>query len=119
MTELRPCPFCGSSDVAVEHASGSGSYRAVWCYQCESQGPSKRDDDAAAYAWNRRPESETREPDGWVTALEVSDLRDPAQGEAVIFSDLAGARYNHDLTSVEPMGELLPVYFGTPPREGK
>ena len=52
MTELRPCPFCGSDRLL--HTGGA----RVWvsCIACYGEGPVLRDKSAASEAWNRRPD---------------------------------------------------------------
>lgn len=41
MTSPKPCPFCGSENVAVVEGS-TFRWRAVWCADCEAIGPSVR-----------------------------------------------------------------------------
>jgi Lar family restriction alleviation protein len=47
--ELKPCPFCGSTNLNVTHES---SY--VMCYGCDADGPVTRPSAAAIAAWNNR-----------------------------------------------------------------
>ncbi|MFK3794785.1 Lar family restriction alleviation protein [Pseudomonas sp. NPDC088444] len=47
--ELKPCPFCGGTNLQVTEAS---SY--VMCYGCDADGPVGRPADAAIAAWNNR-----------------------------------------------------------------
>lgn len=53
MSELKPCPFCGSNNVDL---SGylNGRYYDVACMACEAKGPVAQLADGAAEAWNRR-----------------------------------------------------------------
>jgi Lar family restriction alleviation protein len=59
--EMKPCPFCGSDDIAVVPAEDSPDYDAdypvvVACMDCSADGPD-RDFKSAAEAiavWNRR-----------------------------------------------------------------
>ena len=58
MTDLLPCPFCGSTNLRYEFA---GSQGYICCDNCGTQGPCDEqaadpicDDDAAYAAWNRR-----------------------------------------------------------------
>lgn len=57
MTNLKPCPFCGSEDLQVRK-----SY--VECLGCGTMGPDKSDDASACTLWNQRapqlPEDEYR-----------------------------------------------------------
>ena len=58
MSELRPCPFCTSSDVRV--IDSSRGWRTVRCYKCLARGPADQSDaspmeDADLIAaWNTR-----------------------------------------------------------------
>lgn len=53
MSELKPCPFCGSKNVVV---SNWGLWRC-WCQEClaKTSDEIKRAD--AIEAWNRRAEN--------------------------------------------------------------
>ena len=60
MTDLLPCPFCGSTNLRFEF---SGSQGYIECNECGTQGPCDEQaadpicDMGAAYeAWNRRVE---------------------------------------------------------------
>lgn len=61
MSELKPCPACGSEAVIT----GCGGLRAI-CknWDCQMTGPRKMDRDDAAAAWNAlpRPLRWTKEP---------------------------------------------------------
>ncbi len=59
--ELKPCPFCGSTDLFVERATYSACY--VQCDGCGAHGPTEdqeSDDEgtpgekSAREAWNKR-----------------------------------------------------------------
>lgn len=54
MTQLKPCPFCGSTRVdQLTHISALADF--VHCNNCCTQGPFHNDDPAAARdAWNTR-----------------------------------------------------------------
>ena len=47
MTELKPCPFCGSKNVADMNGW-------VQCLNCNATGPDNFDHLRAIEAWNRR-----------------------------------------------------------------
>lgn len=50
LSELLPCPFCGS-----DHLDGSfGEACYVWCMYCGTEGPVSRDEKEAHELWNRR-----------------------------------------------------------------
>ena len=51
MNELKPCPFCGSTDLFVE--DGIDHYR-IECRSCLASGPAVRMPDEAAKPWNLR-----------------------------------------------------------------
>ena len=66
MTDLLPCPFCGSTNLRYEFA---GSQGYICCDDCGTQGPCDEqaadptcDHDAAYAAWNRRDPA-TPKPD--------------------------------------------------------
>lgn len=51
-TELKPCPFCGSTNLVVD---SSDMYRwYVECWDCEADGPFADDEGLAIEAWNKR-----------------------------------------------------------------
>lgn len=57
--ELKPCPFCGGRDLAVEwiELADRGEKRlehAVQCRGCGADGPSGRTREEAASLWNTR-----------------------------------------------------------------
>lgn len=52
MSDLLPCPFCGSDDIRVRD-SGFASWFGH-CEQCRAQGTESLTTDEAEAAWNRR-----------------------------------------------------------------
>ena len=50
--KLKPCPFCGSSKVAIEEADDFLFY--VECAKCGSKGADSTDADRAVENWNKR-----------------------------------------------------------------
>jgi len=64
MSELKPCPFCNSTNIGTFD-------KVIWCVDCYAEGPSGRDEERCVTLWN------TRAPDPAVTALqaEVARLR--------------------------------------------
>lgn len=53
---IDPCPFCGDEQTVLNHA-GRGKY-AVFCNECQAQGPVHDGMIPAIDAWNKatRPE---------------------------------------------------------------
>lgn len=51
LPDLKPCPFCGSEEVAT-----AGQYPYLWmfCESCYAGGPYETDAEDAITAWNRR-----------------------------------------------------------------
>lgn len=53
MSELKPCPFCGSTNWSLWY---DGAYYCVACVDCEAQGSKGKTRDEAVEAWNKREE---------------------------------------------------------------
>lgn len=75
MENIKPCPFCGPSDVSVVRTGGKSGiwqFYAVECPECGGSGPSRGDEESAVSGWNfRYPLPE----DGWlVSGEEVAAL---------------------------------------------
>ncbi|MDR0759674.1 MAG: Lar family restriction alleviation protein [Treponema sp.] len=65
MPELKPCPFCGSNDIAIDTLKGIVRVACrVQCQTCFSASCfSKREEEAVLF-WNRRPgEWHAKHPD--------------------------------------------------------
>jgi len=60
MTELKPCPFCGTKFVWIDRY---GDYFYVYCrrFACHIHGPERLRKDTAIAAWNRRAEQKAKE----------------------------------------------------------
>lgn len=54
MAELKPCPFCGSSNVEACFADEYGDIFTVICCACGSCGAVKITEQEAIEAWNKR-----------------------------------------------------------------
>ena len=56
MSERKPCPFCGSTDLEARHTPETMTpARVVKCWGCGAWGPYGSSNDAMAYeAWNTR-----------------------------------------------------------------
>ena len=56
MAELKPCPFCGGTNLTM--VSCEGEYYAG-CFTCHTCGPGGTSREEAIEAWNRRANNET------------------------------------------------------------
>ena len=65
MEKLKPCPFCGSDDVAMYELYPSSYVR---CRACGAEGSLCDSHDEAAAAWNSRTDAK-----GLVVRFNVSD----------------------------------------------
>jgi Lar family restriction alleviation protein len=57
MTELKPCPFCGSSSNCLDiqtHQGISKDYICVCCRSCKATGVIHSTEEEAITAWNTR-----------------------------------------------------------------
>lgn len=60
--ELKPCPFCGGTDIRIDRHAGAGNgiYRrgedvySMCCYQCGATFPNRYKRELLVDAWNRR-----------------------------------------------------------------
>ena len=50
--KLKPCPFCGSTDVYTMGHKDDGWYAR--CNKCSAEGPTGETDEKAKKAWNTR-----------------------------------------------------------------
>ena len=53
MTELKPCPFCGSPPIEPWVRDWENTYSA-YCSKCGCIGPSARNEEEAVSQWNKR-----------------------------------------------------------------
>jgi len=51
MDELKPCPFCGSSDIAESRWVSGWT---ICCYDCDAEGPHALTIKEAVEKWNDR-----------------------------------------------------------------
>ena len=56
LDSLKPCPFCGGTDLHIAGASREFKMGQVYCERCDSYGPSRLFSAAGAVqaAWNKR-----------------------------------------------------------------
>ena len=57
MTELKPCPFCGSVEVKVHIPYFTDDCYMVQCYGCNCNTAIYMTANQAVEAWNRRDEN--------------------------------------------------------------
>lgn len=65
MSELKPCPFCGGSEILITRhpGAGNGIYHrgedvySMCCYQCGATFPNRYRRELLVEAWNRRTPS--------------------------------------------------------------
>ena len=50
--ELKECPFCGGSLVFI--CGDSDKFFSVVCHECNTEGPTSRNREAAITKWNTR-----------------------------------------------------------------
>lgn len=83
MSELKPCPFCGSTDV---HTSPNGeNYAYVYCNTCGAEGPTN-DIGSVAMTWNRRAQ-----PAQAVPSDVLHTFLDAAAGEGLVLGGVDAA----------------------------
>ena len=76
MSDLKPCPFCGSDHLIYNSASGIKTGRFVRCADCGTSGPTEEDDARAKAAWNEAPRRN-----------EVVELPEDADGVPIQFGE--------------------------------
>ena len=54
MDELKPCPFCGTSDRVHVRVQIGDTWFHVECANCDSRTTASRDKAKSIAAWNRR-----------------------------------------------------------------
>lgn len=71
-TDLLPCPFCESTDLAIE-VFDEGWKDRIRCHTCQAQGPPHRTKPAAIENWNRRYDHAAAEL-RWIPIRSADDL---------------------------------------------
>jgi len=116
MTDLLPCPFCGSSTLRYDFC---GSQGYIQCDECDAPGPCDEraadpicDGEAACNAWNRRAALTQPEPQG-PTDEELDELWAEIDGGGAIWAwqDFARAvltRWGRPAIEPVPVAERLP-----------
>ena len=54
MAELKPCPFCGSTELDIDINNANNYF--VYCLNCGASGRDERKFEKAKEVWNRRYE---------------------------------------------------------------
>lgn len=57
MAELKPCPFCGSTNISMWVTDRGEPFGALYYFECQNCGVKTEPDDDeidATFAWNRR-----------------------------------------------------------------
>jgi Lar family restriction alleviation protein len=127
MTDLLPCPFCGSTNLRYDFA---GSQGYIECNECGTQGPCDLraadpicDDDAACDAWNRRstpsPVPVSEQPwkrEGWCDdqgrcwmGRPLPDAPDRWDWSSAVTADNATHCLPHDIPVLPAMIAALPL----------
>ena len=60
--ELKPCPFCGGPEVAIQKGPNMAW---IACFHCDAQGPLHTTRKGAITAWNRRDHIGTHGDECW------------------------------------------------------
>ena len=89
MSDLKPCPFCGLSDLVYNSATGRTNGRFVRCTDCNTCGPLAEDDARAKTAWNGAPRRN-----------EVMELPEDADGVPILVGDMVCDDFDHMECSV-------------------
>lgn len=85
MVELKPCPFCGGTEIVVEKEFERDTFAAS-CDSCCFSGPSGMSFGKAAERWNSRPEP--RKIDVEAVMDKIASFADAAVAGELMSSDL-------------------------------
>ena len=90
MMKLKPCPFCGDTNIEVE--SEDGRYWYAFCDRCLCEGPNVLSKKAAIEQWNGR-----------ISDVPEKGLRDKLASEAPIHFSTIKEHYRENFA----MSELI------------
>lgn len=76
MSELKPCPFCGSADIKI---IGRFERYAV-CMNCDVAGPQRPADEEVTGEWNTRPGEKAAAAAALREAADKLDIGSPESG---------------------------------------
>lgn len=88
MSELLPCPFCGSHEVFVNQDLQGRCWVVCEALPCGAIGPPRPTPGEAGAAWNRRPFKETGEG----SRAQSTDMPAPMAPEPVLPVEMASSR---------------------------
>jgi Lar family restriction alleviation protein len=96
MSALLPCPFCGSTEVAVSHTVQGSCWVVCETVACGAIGPTQPTPAEAVLAWNTRVLEAAGEEDmAWpedTPAPGLSEAVLPVEMESRLVGDIAGFR---------------------------
>lgn len=74
MSELKPCPFCGSENVMIDDLFDNGTH-TVFCGDCQSKSPNCCEYNDAVESWNTRaPQTEWISVDGELPSIGQEEI---------------------------------------------
>lgn len=88
MSELCPCPFCGSPEIFVNQDLQGRCWVVCEAPACGVTGPARPTPGEAAAAWNRRPFKEIEEG----MRVPTTDMPEPMAPETVLPVEMASSR---------------------------
>ena len=119
MSELKPCPFCGSENVMIDDILDNGT-NTVFCGDCQSKSSNFCEYDAAAEQWNTRAtQSEWISVDDRLPfdGQEVIACREDKVMACVFTIDYDGHIYFESKDNVHGIDAVYWMPLPTPPKE--
>lgn len=99
-TELKPCPFCGGTDIKIdrhiESRSPTGELFTMCCYDCGATFPGRYRRELLVKAWNKRVDT-SKPTQSWIPVSE----RRPCDNQPVdVYVVVVGGNNNGDKSRV-------------------